>query len=60
MPQAGSMAQSPFLGKRIGITGARGALGAALACCFRSAGAHVVGFTHGSLLQSKRTAHTVG
>jgi len=43
------MAQSPFLGKRIGITGARGALGAALARCFRSAGAHVVGFTHGSI-----------
>ena len=48
MPQAGPMAQSPFLGKRIGITGARGALGAALARCFRAAGAHVTGFTHGS------------
>ena len=42
------MAQSPFHGKRIGITGARGALGAALARCFRAAGAHVIGFTHGS------------
>ena len=42
------MAQSPFHGKRIGITGARGALGAALARCFRAAGAHVTGFTHGS------------
>ena len=42
------MAQSPFRGKRIGITGARGALGAALARCFRAAGAHVIGFTHSS------------
>ena len=41
------MAQSPFHGRRIGITGARGALGAALARCFRAAGAHVIGFTHG-------------
>ena len=41
------MAQSPFHGKRIGITGARGALGAALTRCFRAAGAHVIGFTHG-------------
>ena len=47
MPQAGLMAQSPFHGKQVGITGARGALGAALARCFRAAGAHVVGFTHG-------------
>ena len=45
------MAQSPFHGKRIGITGARGALGAALARCFRAAGAHVIGFTHGSTPQ---------
>ena len=42
------MAQSPFHGKRIGITGARGALGAALTRCFRTAGSHVIGFTHGS------------
>ena len=41
------MAQSPFHGRRIGITGARGALGAALARCFRAAGAQVIGFTHG-------------
>ena len=41
------MAQSPFHGRRVGITGARGALGAALARCFRAAGAHVIGFTHG-------------
>ena len=41
------MAQSPFNGRRIGITGARGALGAALARCFRAAGAHVIGFSHG-------------
>ena len=41
------MAQSPFHGRRIGITGARGALGAALSRCFRAAGAHVIGFTHG-------------
>ena len=39
--------QSIFHGKRVGITGARGALGAALARCFRAAGAFVVGFTHG-------------
>ena len=43
------MAQSPFHGRRIGITGARGALGAALARCFRAAGAQVIGFTHGPL-----------
>ena len=43
------MAQSPFQGRRIGITGARGALGAALARCFRAAGAEVIGFTHGPL-----------
>ena len=42
------MAQSPFHGRTIGITGARGALGAALARCFRAAGATVIGFTHGS------------
>ena len=42
------MAQSPFQGRRIGITGARGALGAALARCFRAAGAEVIGFTHSS------------
>jgi len=47
MPQAGPMAQSPFHGRRIGITGARGALGTALTRCFRVAGAHVIGFTHG-------------
>ena len=41
------MAQSPFQGRRIGITGARGALGVALARCFRAAGAEVIGFTHG-------------
>ena len=41
------MAQSPFHGRTIGITGARGALGIALARCFRDAGAHVIGFTHG-------------
>ncbi len=42
------MAQSPFHGRTIGITGARGALGVALSRCFRSAGAHVIGFTHGA------------
>ena len=42
------MAQSPFHGRTIGITGARGALGSALARCFRAAGATVIGFTHGS------------
>ena len=42
------MAQSPFHGRTIGITGARGALGSALARCFRAAGADVIGFTHGS------------
>ena len=41
------MAQSPFHGRTIGITGARGALGIALARCFRDAGAHVIGLTHG-------------
>ena len=46
MPQAGPMAHSPFYGKRIGITGARGALGAALSRCFSAAGAQVIGFTH--------------
>jgi len=42
------MAQSPFQSRTIGITGARGALGAALARCFRRAGADVIGFTHGT------------
>ena len=42
------MAQSPFHGRTIGITGARGALGSALTRCFRAAGADVIGFTHGS------------
>ena len=42
------MAQSPYNGRCIGITGARGALGAALTRRFRAAGARVIGFTHGS------------
>ena len=51
MPQAGSMAHpdfksSPWHNKRIGITGARGALGTALTDRFRSGGAHITGFTH--------------
>ncbi len=37
---------SPWHNKRIGITGARGALGQALTACFRSLGGHVTGFTH--------------
>ena len=51
MPQAGEMAQPnahAFQGRTIGITGARGALGSALARCLKAAGADVVGFTHGS------------
>ncbi len=47
------MAQPPFHGRRIGITGARGALGAALTRCFRAAGAHVIGFTHGPAPQAQ-------
>ncbi len=57
MPQAGVMAQSDsspisqhqqrWQGRRVGITGARGALGQALARRFRARGAQVVGLTHG-------------
>ena len=39
---------SPFSGRRIGITGARGALGQALIRRFSEAGAEVIGFTHGT------------
>ena len=51
MPQAGAMAQppnSPFHGRCIGITGARGALGQALIRRFSAAGAEVIGFSHGT------------
>ncbi|MGB1415985.1 MAG: SDR family oxidoreductase [Synechococcus sp.] len=51
MPQAGGMAHpdpkaNPWRNQRIGITGARGALGQALTAHFRSKGAHVTGLTH--------------
>lgn len=51
MAQADAMAQPPVTehrwnGCRVGITGARGALGQALARRFQSAGAEVTGFTH--------------
>jgi len=42
-----SQHQQRWQGRRVGITGARGALGQALARRFRSRGAHVVGLTHG-------------
>ena len=41
-----SSPNSPWLGRRIGITGARGALGAALCHVLRREGAHVIGLTH--------------
>ncbi len=39
--------KSPWKGKRVGITGARGALGQALCRQFQQRGAKVVGFSHG-------------
>lgn len=53
MPQADGMAQpkdrsGPWSGREIGITGAKGSLGQALARRFMEAGASVTGFTHGS------------
>lgn len=53
MPQVEGMAQpqdksGPWSGREIGITGARGSLGQALARRFVEAGATVTGFTHGS------------
>tara|TARA_B100002052_G_scaffold48893_1_gene41943 strand:+ start:985 stop:1764 length:780 start_codon:yes stop_codon:yes gene_type:complete len=51
MPQADAMAQpcspnSIWNGRRIGITGARGALGQALSTALRQQGAEVIGLTH--------------
>ena len=61
MPQAGGMAHpdfksSPWHNKRIGITGARGALGQALTDCFRLEGAHITGFTHSTTAEQQTDA----